>query len=152
MMDLQHESFLQKDVGSVIIPSERVAHVQVGNSLEHALLVLTKTGYTAIPVLDSKYKLHGLISSPLILDSIMGMERIEFEKLERLRVEEVMNRKIPKLLKDDLLVNGLKLLINHPFVCIIDQDNHFEGILTRRVVLKQLNSIIQPLYHKDFKS
>ena len=34
-----------------MIPSERVAHVQIGNNLEHALLVLTKSGYTAIPVL-----------------------------------------------------------------------------------------------------
>ena len=46
-------------------------------------------------MLDPHYKLHGLISTPIIMDSILGLERIEFEKLEQKRVEEVMNKKIP---------------------------------------------------------
>ncbi|MCU9612269.1 CBS domain-containing protein [Caldibacillus lycopersici] len=149
MIDLQAGNFLQSSVGNFIIPSERVAHVQIGNNLEHALLVLTKTGYTAIPVLDAKYQLHGLISSPLILDNIMGMERIEFENLSKLCVEDVMNQEIPTLHANDPLVDGLKLLINHPFVCTVDENKYFKGILTRRVVLKQLNAYIQPMYYKE---
>lgn len=81
MISLQSNEFLEPKIMDFVIPSEKVAHVQVGNSLEHALLVLTKSGYSAIPVLDAKYKLHGLISSSLITESILGLERIEFEKL-----------------------------------------------------------------------
>ena len=58
MINLGNE-FLEMNIRNLMIASERVAHVQVGNSLEHALLVLTKSGYTAIPVLDPHYKLHG---------------------------------------------------------------------------------------------
>ncbi|WAA11117.1 cyclic-di-AMP-binding protein CbpB [Fervidibacillus albus] len=146
MIDLQKEIFMEKRVGDFLVPSERVAHVQIGNNLEHALLVLTKSGYTAIPVLDPKYKLHGLISSPLILDSILGIERIEFEKLDSIPVEQVMKKDIPILNVDDSLNKGLKLLINHPFVCAVDQDGYFEGILTRRIVLKQLNALLHQLH------
>ncbi|AWI12013.1 MULTISPECIES: cyclic-di-AMP-binding protein CbpB [Bacillaceae] len=149
MMDLQTGEFLGKNIGHFIISSERVAHVQIGNNLEHALLVLTKTGYTAIPVLDPAYKFHGLISSPLILDAIMGLERIEFEKLEHLVVEDVMNRNVPTLTVKDPLEKGLKLLINHPFVCTVDEEGYFEGILTRRVVLKQLNALVHQLNVKE---
>ncbi|WP_033829365.1 cyclic-di-AMP-binding protein CbpB [Bacillus andreraoultii] len=149
MIDLQTGDFLGKDIGSFIIPSERVAHVQIGNNLEHALLVLTRTGYTAIPVLDPTYKFHGLISSPLILDAIMGLERIEFEKLEHLVVEDVMNSNAPTLTMADPLEKGLKLLINHPFICTVDEEGYFEGILTRRVVLKQMNALVHQLKLKE---
>jgi len=101
MIDLQTGDFLDRSIDNLLIPSERVAHVQIGNNLEHTLLVLTKTGYTGIPVLDPQYKLHGLISTPLILDAIMGMERIEFEKLDKIAVEDVMNKDITILNTND---------------------------------------------------
>lgn len=83
MISLYSGEFLEVSIKDLMIPSERVAHVQVGNSLEHALLVLTKSGYTAIPVLDPHYRLMGLISTPIIMDSILGLERIEFEQILR---------------------------------------------------------------------
>ncbi|WP_110929250.1 cyclic-di-AMP-binding protein CbpB [Bacillus massiliglaciei] len=125
-------------VKEFIISSERVAHVQIGNNLEHTLLVLIKSGYTAIPVLDPMYKLHGLISTPTILESILGLERIEFDALEQKKVSEVMNKDIPRLNVDDNLARGLELLIDHPFVCVENDEGVFEGILTRRVILKKI--------------
>jgi predicted transcriptional regulator len=142
MIDLQTGDFLDRSIDKLLIPSERVAHVQIGNNLEHTLLVLTKTGYTGIPVLDAQYKLHGLITTPLILDAIMGIERIEFEKLDKIAVEDVMNKDIPILNVHDSVRKGLKLLINLPFICAVNDQGYFEGLLTRSAVLKQLNHII----------
>jgi predicted transcriptional regulator len=139
MISLDSGEFLKFHIKDVMIPSERVAHVQIGNNLEHALLVLTKSGYTAIPVLDPHYKLHGLISTPIILDSILGLERIEFELLEKKRVEEVMKNSIPCLRIDSSSRSALKLLVDQPFICIVDQEGYFEGIVTRRSVLERLN-------------
>lgn len=138
MISLYNGEFLEVSMKELMIPSERVAHVQVGNSLEHALLVLTKSGYTAIPVLDPHYRLMGLISTPIIMDSILGLERIEFEQLERKRVEEAMNTKIPRVNIDSTLQSSLELLVDHPFLCIEDGTGIFEGILTRRTVLMRL--------------
>ncbi|AIE59477.1 CBS domain protein [Bacillus methanolicus MGA3] len=142
MISRDSGDFLKFSIKDVMIPSERVAHVQIGNNLEHALLVLTKSGYTAIPVLDPHYKLHGLISTPIILDSILGLERIEFEQLEKKRVEEVMNKSIPCLRIDSSSHSSLELLVDHPFLCIVDHEGYFEGILTRRSVLKLLNEYL----------
>ena len=143
MISLHSGENLENDIRSYMIPSERVAHVQIGNSLEHALLVLTKSGYTAIPVLDPHYKLHGLISTPIIMDSILGLERIEFEKLEEKRVEEVMNRKIPRVKINSSLKNSVALLIDNPFLCVENDEEYFEGIFTRRTILKQLNNYLR---------
>lgn len=136
--------FLNINIRDLMIPAERVAHVQVGNSLEHALLVLTKSGYTAIPVLDPHYKLHGLISTPIIMESILGLERIEYEKLEQSRVEQVMNKNVPHLQIDASIQNTICLLVDHPFLCVENEDGLFEGILTRRAVLHLLNDGLQP--------
>ncbi|MFZ3589453.1 cyclic-di-AMP-binding protein CbpB [Bacillus sp. DJP31] len=145
MISLQSGEFVETTIKDLIISSEKVAHVQMKNSLEHALLVLVKSGYSAIPVLDPTYRLHGLISTAMILDTTLGLERIEFERLETMKVEEVMNRDIPRLHIQDSFLKGLQLVIDHPFVCVQNEDAVFEGILTRRVILKQLNQHIRKL-------
>ncbi len=143
MISLPSEEFLELTIKQLMIPSERVAHVQIGNNLEHALLVLTKSGYTAIPVLDPHYKLHGLISTPIIMDSILGLERIEFEKLENKRVEEVMKSSIPRVSISVSIGVCIDLLVNQPFLCIENEDGFFEGILPRSTVLNHLNKIVK---------
>jgi len=145
MISLHSGEFLEINIRDLMIPSERVAHVQVKNNLEHALLVLTKSGYTAIPVLDPHYKLHGLISTPIIMDAILGLERIEFENLEKKRVEQVMTRNVPTLSDNATIKACLELLVDHPFLCIVSDEGYFEGILTRRTVLNQLNKHVRRL-------
>ncbi|MCL6585707.1 MAG: CBS domain-containing protein [Anoxybacillus sp.] len=148
MISFDSKEFLQQTVAQFLIPSDKVAHVQVGNFLDHALLVLTKTGYSAIPVLDTSYKLHGLISMTAIMDAILGLERIEFERLETMKVEQVMNKDIPRLLVNDHVMKGIELVVNHPFVCVENEDGYFEGIFTRREVLKRLNRQLRRLNAK----
>ena len=136
---MHSEEFLNITLKDLLIPSERVAHVQIGNSLEHALLVLTKSGYSAIPVLDAHYKLYGLVSTPLIMESILGLERIEFEKLEEIKVETIMNSVIPRVKSSSSVLHTIKHLVDHPFICVETEDGYFDGILTRRAILKRLN-------------
>lgn len=138
MIGTHDGNLLESSVKDLMISSDRVAHVQVANNLEHALLVLTKSGYTAIPVLDPMYKLHGLISTPVILESILGLERIEFDNLSNKKVSEIMIQDIPRLHVDDTMKKGIKLLIDHPFVCVENDEGVFEGILTRRALLKSV--------------
>lgn len=139
MFSLHSKDFLEANIADFIIPSEKVAHVQKANTLEHALLVLTKSGYSSIPVLDARFHLEGLISSSLITDSILGLEHIEFEKLDEKKVEEVMDVDFPTISLRTKFIKALQLLIDHPFLCVVDEDGLFEGIMTRRVILKQLN-------------
>ncbi|HLQ97718.1 MAG TPA: cyclic-di-AMP-binding protein CbpB [Candidatus Dormibacteraeota bacterium] len=136
-------------VGDLMIPSEKVAHVQLNNSLEHALLVLVKSGYSAVPVLDSSYKLVGTIGKTVILNQILGLERIEVEKLSDIEVQEVMKTDIPFLKQQSSFLDGLKEVINSPFVCVSDDEGYFDGILTRRALLKELQ---RDIYTSDYFS
>lgn len=147
MISLQSKEFLEPKINNFMIESEKVAHVQIGNNLEHALLVLTKSGYSAIPVLDARFKLHGLISSSGITESILGLERIEFEKLSEIKVESVMMTEIPSLHIEDQFEKALGLLVDHPFLCVEDEEGLFAGIFTRRMLLKKLNEHVHKLNH-----
>lgn len=125
-------------VEDLMISSEKVAHVQLNNPLEHALLVLVKSGYFAVPVLDASNKLAGSISKTVILDQILGIDRYEVEKLSNLKVHEVMKDDLVSIQKSASFIDGLKAVIDAPFVCVVDEEDYFEGILTRRAILKLL--------------
>ena len=142
MISVNNRDFLFTPIADFIISSEKVAHVQVGNNAEHALLVLTKTGYSAIPVLDAKYRLKGLLSMGMITDSILGLERIEYERLADLKVDEIMQTDFPFIKVKDRFQKGLDLLIDHTFLCVTEEDGTFAGILTRRVIMKQFKRYI----------
>lgn len=132
------KNLTDNSVADLMIPAEKVAHVQLNNPLEHALLVLIKSGYSAVPVLDTSFKLKGTIGKTVILNHILGLERIEVEKLSEVEVHEIMKNDIPRLTKEDSLIDGLKKVINSPFVCVADENGYFDGILTRRAILKQM--------------
>lgn len=145
MISLPSKDFFDSYITEFIISSDKVAHVQIGNSAEHALLVLTKTGYSAIPVLDSKYRFQGLVNAQMITDAILGMNHIEYERLPEIRVEEVMDKEVPLIHIGERFQKALDLVINHNFICVVDDEGMFMGILTRRVVLKHLKKLLYQL-------
>lgn len=142
MISMTSKDFLGTPIADLIISSEKVAHVQLGNSAEHALLVLTKTGYSSIPVLDAQYRLHGLLSMRMITESILGLDHIEFEKLNEIKVNDIMDTNVATLNIHDKFQKALDLVINHAFLCVVDDEGKFVGIMTRRVILKQLKKHI----------
>ncbi|MFB1051588.1 cyclic-di-AMP-binding protein CbpB [Paraliobacillus sp. JSM ZJ581] len=139
MNNIKELTLLDLKAKHLMIPSEKVAHVQMNNPLEHALLILVKSGYSAVPVLDTSYKFKGTIGKNLILNRVLGIERFEMEKLSQIEVHDVMNQTIPCVNKLDDFFMCLKTVIDYPFVCVVDNDGYFDGILTRRAILKQVN-------------
>jgi CBS domain-containing protein len=131
-----------KDIAPLIISADKVAHVQMNNPLQHALLVLIKSGYTAIPVLDASYRLRGLISKSLILDAMLGDEDFELERLSTLTVNNVMAKDVPCIRPDAPFSKALSLLINHSFLCVVDEEQAFSGILTRRSTLALISKYL----------
>ncbi|WP_308422117.1 cyclic-di-AMP-binding protein CbpB [Pullulanibacillus camelliae] len=147
MKKITSEDVLTKDIMDLILPIDEVAHVQSMNPLEHALLVLMKTGYSAIPVLDKDTQLEGVISKTMILNGVVGIERIEYEKLSEYTVEKVMNTKVPVLKTTDNLLTAIKMLINETFICVENEAGIVQGILPRSTILKYLNHYLRGLGH-----
>lgn len=136
------QDLLSIGIEQFVISAENVAHVQPENSLEHALLVLVKSGYTAIPVLSANYHLCGIISKAQILDAILGIERIEPEKLGKYLVEDMMTEDVATVISTSTLERVMTISINYPFVCVENENGAFHGIITRSKLLAHLNGYL----------
>ncbi|AIC94145.1 MULTISPECIES: cyclic-di-AMP-binding protein CbpB [Shouchella] len=139
MQTLRDRLLTDNEIAPLIISADKVAHVQLNNPLQHALLVLIKSGYTAIPVLDSSFHLRGMISKSLILDSLLGEHDFELDRLSTLTVGDCMNQDVPCIRPEATFSKALSLSINHPFLCVVDDQKAFTGILTRRSILKLIS-------------
>ncbi|WP_170006821.1 cyclic-di-AMP-binding protein CbpB [Bacillus fonticola] len=133
MVSFQLNESLDTYTSVLLVPEDRVAHVLTGSTCAHALLLLTKSGYTAFPVLDFSNRVVGIVSLPLILESMVETSGWNEEKLYEQKIEAVMDTKVPKVKKTDRMKRILKLLIDHPFLCVVDEEDRLAGIVTRRL-------------------
>ncbi|WP_163530273.1 cyclic-di-AMP-binding protein CbpB [Halobacillus ihumii] len=147
MVSVQSKKLEIPLVEELMIPAEKVAHVQIGNPLDHALLVLVKTGYSAVPVVDKMYKFKGTISKTIILEETLGLEQFELNRLNDMTVNEVVDESVPCLHRNDTMIDALHKLIDHPFICVTNDEGEFDGIITRRTILKQFSKH----YHESWK-
>ncbi|GMA07466.1 CBS domain-containing protein [Tetragenococcus halophilus subsp. flandriensis] len=139
------KSLLLENKDSFLIPSDNVATVLYSHPLEHALLVLSKVGYSKIPVLDSSDHLVGLISLANIVDKMMDIDSFNSNVLDGLLVSDVMEVNVASLQQEDDLEDMLHLLVDASFLPIVDANNTFEGIVTRKEILKSVNHLAHEL-------
>lgn len=139
---------LEQEGNELIINSENVANVNCNNNLYHALLVLSQVNYSTIPVLDNQSHIRGMISMPMIIKAIIGIDSIRFEEMEKMKVKEVMRKEVPTVLHTADLEDILQKLTNHNFLCVVDEDDVFRGIITRKEILGRVNHLVHELHRR----
>lgn len=131
---------IKEEPGHFLVPASRIAFVEADNPLYHAFLILTKVKYAKIPVLDHDNHVVGLISLAMITNKMLTTDDISIEPLSTLQVKDVMQTDFAKLEGDNAdIETQLNLLINNNFVPVVDQDNKFQGLITRREWIKTFN-------------
>lgn len=136
------EKMLLNDLDTLIKPADELAVIGANHTLDHALLLMTRNKYSLVPVIDEKSKLQGLISLAIIMDAIIDIEDVEFDKLADIQVKEVMEKDYPSVTVDYELENVLRKLVNHAFVSVIDDEGILLGIITRQEILRGTNRIL----------
>lgn len=149
---------LSRNADHYLIPADMVANVQTDNNLYHAFLVLTKIKYSKIPVLDHSGHFEGLVSLPLITEQMLGFDQLNTEVLLQQRVQDVMETQVKTVHDVDDVEATLHLMIDNPFVPVVDDDNLFEEIVTRREFMKSFNFLTHEIgkqydmIEKDFST
>lgn len=141
--DIEHLMLNKKK--SMVIPAENVANVMAEHPLEHALLVLSKVGYSSIPVLDREDHFVGLLSLTEIVNKMLELDDIDSDNLSRYTVAEVMDTKIPTIKADYCLEDVLHGLVDAAYLPVVDEQGVFTGIVTRREILKSVNHTFHEL-------
>ncbi|MFQ9705490.1 MAG: cyclic-di-AMP-binding protein CbpB [Limosilactobacillus pontis] len=147
MIDQHLEQMLLTNKRKFMIPASLVATVNVTNSLDHAFLVLTKDHYAKIVVVDNDNHYRGLISLSMITDHLLDTHKIAINRLQKLVVGDVMQTNAPVITNPFDVEENLHLLIDQSFLTVVDDDQHFRGIVTRRELLKAVNYTVHNFAH-----
>ncbi|MTV83238.1 cyclic-di-AMP-binding protein CbpB [Secundilactobacillus folii] len=139
MIDEPIKKMILADHDNLIIPANLVANVMVSNDCYHAFLVLTKVGYSKVPVLDRDQHLCGLISLSMITEHMLDLNHVAPENLRRLKVQDVMQTDFRSIEDPTDLEEIMHLLIDENFVPVVSDEQTFTGIITRRELLKRVN-------------
>jgi len=132
------EKIMSKEISSLIVPRDQVMFVRSKWTLAQALSKLMESGWSSVPVLDDDDRVEGIISKTLILEHARLEKVPYYHDFQRKFVRESMKRDAPTLSEDTILRYGVELLVDWPYLPIINQKKTFTGILTRRSVLDYL--------------
>lgn len=139
------KKMLLENESDFLIVADNVATLSEDNTLEHALLVLTNIGYSRIPVLNKQGQLMGQISLDQVVSQMFDIESLNPEKLESMTVGEVMDRQACSIQMPFNIEKILNQLVDFNFVPVVDKQDIFLGIVTRKEILKSVNYLAHEL-------
>ncbi len=142
MIDKSIENVLNKEGRNIVIPADLVATVGVDNNLQHAFLVLTKVKYAKIPVVDNRNHLKGMLSLPMITEQMLQNSGINSEVLNTIKVKDIMETNVKTVHDKNDFEMILGALVDENFLPLVNQENEFLGIITRRELFKQFNFLV----------
>lgn len=137
-VDEFREKIMSKEISSLIVPRDKVMFVRSKWTLEQALSKLMESGWSSVPVLNDNDKVEGIISKTLILENARLEKVPYYHDFQRKFVNDSMRKDVPTLSEDTLLRYGIELLVDWPYLPVINQQKTFAGILTRRSILDHL--------------
>lgn len=135
-----------------LIPAENVANVMYHHPLSHGLLVLSKVGYSKIPVLGKDDHFVGLVSLSDVVNKMIDLQTISMDPLEGLTVADVTEIDVPTIDENWELEEVLHLLVDSPFLPVVTEDRIFKGIITRKELLKAVNFMVHELERRNILS
>jgi CBS domain-containing protein len=124
-----------------LTPKEKVSHIDNNDTVRQALEKMEHHGYSAIPMLTQDGKYIGTINEGDLLwfikekdfPNIHDMEDMPITDVERNRDNEAVNISISM----EQLVDKIT---NQNFVPVVDDNNVFIGIITRKDVILYLTN------------
>ena len=127
------------NIAKIMIPKVCTVFLSEKQTVRQGLEILTRNGYTAIPVLDADQHYMGCINEGNFLRHILSLGTTDKKALENTRVGELVRRDFcPALNIDADDQEVISSILNQNFIPIVDGRNTLCGILTRRGVIAYL--------------
>ena len=127
------------NIAKIMIPKVCTVFLNEKQTVRQGLEILTRNGYTAIPVLDADQHYIGCINEGDFLRHMLSINTTDKKELEKTRVGDLVRRDFCPALninaEDEEVIASI---MNQNFVPIVDGRNMLCGILTRRGVIAYL--------------
>lgn len=120
-----------------LTPKSEVEFAYSDDTISHAMELLEKSTYTAIPVINRTGQYKGTASEGDILWTVKNKYDFNEESFANVRLSKIAKMHQYKPVKIDAnLKNMISRLMNQNFVPVIDDDEVFIGIVKRKDVLQ----------------
>jgi CBS domain-containing protein len=128
------------NIAAFIQPKIDVAYLRDNMTVRQGLEKLKRSGYSAIPVIDTEDRYVGVVSEGDFLWNIIAnnenLDGINMKNAERLTVRDIIQSgKINAVCIDTNMEQLMEQAKNQNFVPVIDDRSIFIGIITRRDIL-----------------
>ena len=127
------------NIAKIMIPKACTVFLNEKQTVRQGWEVMTRNGYTAIPVLDAEQHYVGTVSEGDFLRHVLDTGSLDKLEMENHRVRELVRRDFcPPISMDAEEGEVVRAALNQNFVPIVDSRNTLCGILTRRGVIAHL--------------
>lgn len=123
-----------------ILTKEKVHYVYESFSLRQVLEKMDNCGYASLPILNNNGEYVGTITEGDILRFIKKHNDLSLKNAEKISLKQIAVKREVKSIKiysniEDLL----EISLDQNYVPVVDDMNHFIGIITRRSIISYFN-------------
>ena len=141
MIAKEFEEFILREEKTFLTPARNLAVLIDTHNVDHAILVLSQISYTRVPVVTDQMKYVGTISLTDILSYQMKHDYSD-EVFLSMDIVHMTKKDGERLGKDYTVTEVLHKLVEESFLPVVSEDGVFEGIITRKSILKAINSLM----------
>ena len=124
-----------------LIPKDEVKFIYDDFSIRQLLEKLDIYKYSAIPILDREGHYIDTISEGDVLIYLKNHNNLNLKNSENISIKEIeIRRRINSITINSNMEDLLELVLSQNFVPVVDDMNHFIGIITRKAVISHLAS------------
>lgn len=149
MIAKEFEQFLLEQEGTFLTPAENLAVLIDSHNADHAILLLSQMTYTRVPVVTDEKKFVGTIGLRDILAYQME-QGLSQEVMADMDIVHMTKKDVTVVSPDYTLTDVLHKLVDESFLPVVDKDSIFQGIITRKSILKAVNALLHD-FSKEYE-
>lgn len=127
-----------------LLPKANVAYAETSWTVRQAAEKLLAHNLTAIPVLNAEGQYIGTVSEGDLFRYIKEKKNLNYQEAENIPITEIPHEREVMPIRYDADMRNLVLLAGQEsFVPVLDDEEHFLGIITRQSILKYLEQQLE---------
>ena len=149
MIAKEFEQFLLEQEETFLTPAENLAVLIDSHNADHATLLLSQMTYTRVPVVTDEKEFVGTIGLRDILAYQME-QGLSQEAMADTDIVHMTKKDVAVVSPDYRLTDVLHKLVDESFLPVVDAEGIFQGIITRKSILKAVNALLHD-FSKEYE-
>ena len=149
MIAKEFELFLLEQEETFLTPAENLAVLIDTHNADHAILLLSQMTYTRVPVVTDRKEFVGTIGLRDILAYQME-QGLSQEVMADTDIVHMTKKDVAVVSPDYTLTDVLHKLVDESFLPVVDEEGIFQGIITRKSILKAVNALLHD-FSKEYE-